>query len=55
MSLRLNINDIRESEIQNIGYIELEDEETGEQILINTSDKEFRENYSKLIDQKIKR
>lgn len=41
--------DIREFEIPDIGLIELQDEETGEQILVDTSDPEFRENYSKLI------
>ncbi len=48
----ININDIRESEIPDIGYIELEDEETGEQILVNTSNKFFRENYAKMSQEK---
>ena len=47
--IAVNINDIREQEIPNIGYIELEDEETGEQILVNTSDKRFRNEYVKLV------
>lgn len=45
----ININDQRELEIPDVGYIELEDEETGEQILVNTSDHEFRKNYALLI------
>jgi len=45
----LRIIDPREKEIPDIGMIELEDEETGEQILVDTSDEEFRNSYSKLI------
>ena len=47
----LRIVDNRETEIPDIGLIELEDEETGEQILVDTSDGEFRRAYSELIDQ----
>jgi hypothetical protein len=50
--ITININDIREQEIPDIGYIELEDEETGEQILLDTSDPEFRRNYINMIRQK---
>jgi uncharacterized protein (DUF58 family) len=50
--IAINMNDVRESEIPDIGYIKLEDEETGEQILVNTSDKKFRNNYTKLINKK---
>ena len=50
--IAININDIRESEIPSIGYIELEDEETDEQILVNTSDKEFVKEYVRLINEK---
>ena len=35
-----------------IGLIELEDQETGEQILVDTSDVQFRESYSELISTK---
>jgi uncharacterized protein (DUF58 family) len=45
----ININDLREQQIPDIGYINLEDEETGEQVLVNTSDKDFRRKYSELI------
>jgi uncharacterized protein (DUF58 family) len=48
----INIADIRESEIPGIGYVYLEDEETGEQILINTSDEIFRKNFSSLISMR---
>jgi len=45
----LRIIDPREKEIPDVGMIELEDDETGEQILVDTSDEEFRNSYSKLI------
>ena len=47
--IALRIIDPRERTIPNVGMIELEDEETGEQILVDTSDKEFRESYHRLI------
>ena len=43
----ININDIREEELPDIGYMLIEDKETGEQLVINTSDKNFREFYTK--------
>jgi len=46
--IALRIVDLREREIPDIGMIELEDEETGEQILVDTSDEEFRNSYSRL-------
>ena len=50
----INISDIREKEIPEIGYAHLEDAETGEQILINTSDKNFQKQYREMVDEKIK-
>jgi len=47
--IALRIVDPREKEIPDVGMIELEDEETGEQILVDTSDEKFRNSYSKLI------
>jgi len=41
----INISDLREKEIPDIGLIQLEDEETGEQLLVDTSDSDFRINY----------
>ena len=35
-----------------IGLIELEDEETGEQILVDTSNEQFRNNYTQLMKQR---
>lgn len=49
--IALQITDKRETEIPNVGLIELEDEETGEQILVDTSDEKFRNAYSELITQ----
>lgn len=49
----VNISDLRESHIPEIGNVLLEDAETGEQVLVNTSDKQFRELYdSQLKEQK---
>jgi len=47
--IAMRIVDPREREIPDVGMIELEDNETGEQILVDTSDREFRNSYSKLI------
>jgi len=47
--ITLRIIDPREKEIPDVGMIELEDEETGEQILVDTSDEKFRNSYSRLI------
>ncbi len=49
--IAIKITDNVEKSLPNIGLIELEDEETGEQILVDTSDKEFRENYEKTIQE----
>ena len=38
----INLSDIRESELPDIGYTMLEDMESGEQLLVNTSDTNFR-------------
>ena len=45
----LKIFDPREKEISDVGLIELEDEETGEQILVDTSDSKFRDSYARLV------
>lgn len=45
----LKISDLREQEIPEIGLIELEDEETGEQILVNTSDPIFQKKYAEIV------
>ena len=50
--ISLKIIDPREQQLPDVGLIELEDQETGEQILVDTSDEQFRESYSKLISTK---
>ena len=47
--IALKISDLREQQIPNIGLIELEDEETGEQILVNTSDLEFQRKFFQIV------
>ena len=47
--IAIKICDEREKELPNVGYINLEDEETGEQILVDTSDDDFREKYAALV------
>ncbi|HMA82688.1 MAG TPA: DUF58 domain-containing protein [Candidatus Thermoplasmatota archaeon] len=49
--IALRIIDQRELEIPDIGLIELEDGETGEQILVDTSDEQFRKNYMQQIQK----
>jgi uncharacterized protein (DUF58 family) len=43
--IAIKIVDPREIELPNVGFIELEDTETGEQILIDTKDSEVRKNF----------
>ena len=47
----INISDSREQAMPSIGLVEFEDEETGEQLLVDTSDPVFRANYEKLAKQ----
>jgi len=47
--IAIRVTDKREREIPDIGYIELEDPETCEQLLVDTSDEEFRERYRALV------
>ena len=49
--IALRIIDTRERTLPDVGLIELEDEETGEQILVDTSDEKFRESYCELVVQ----
>ncbi len=50
--IAINLRDEREESLPEIGYVELEDEETGETIIVNTSDSEVRENFKKIIKEK---
>ena len=47
--IALRVTDEREREIPDVGHIELEDPETGEQLLVDTSDRAFRERYRALV------
>ena len=47
--------DIREQELPDIGLIELEDEETGEQILVDTKDEGFRLRFKEMVESRNKR
>jgi len=49
----INISDIKERKIPNIGYAYIEDSETGEQVLVNTSNKRFQKQYTKIMEQEI--
>jgi uncharacterized protein (DUF58 family) len=49
--IAIRVTDERESGLPDVGFIELEDPETGEQILVNTSDREFRERYAALVQE----
>jgi uncharacterized protein (DUF58 family) len=48
----VDISDVREEDIPDIGYVFLEDSETGEQMLVDTSDLEFRKRYTALANEK---
>ncbi len=48
----INISDIKEMEIPDIGYAYIEDSETEEQILVNTSSEIFQKQYTEIMNQK---
>ncbi|MBW2989761.1 DUF58 domain-containing protein [Candidatus Woesearchaeota archaeon] len=48
--IAIKVRDEREKDIPDVGLIELEDEETGEQVLVDTSDEGFRKSYKKLME-----
>jgi len=45
----INLFDVNEVNIPDVGYIFLEDKENGEQILVNTSDEDFKKLYTERI------
>ncbi|MFA5331847.1 MAG: DUF58 domain-containing protein [Methanoregula sp.] len=49
--LAIRITDPRELELPDIGLIELEDPESGEQVLVDTSDPVFRQRYGELVTE----
>ncbi len=46
--IAIRIEDKRESDFPNVGFVELEDSETGEQILIDSRDEKFRQKFAVL-------
>ncbi|RME54605.1 DUF58 domain-containing protein [Candidatus Woesearchaeota archaeon] len=50
----IKVNDVRETELPDVGLIQLEDEETGEQVLVDTSDEEFRQSYMDFVNEQEK-
>ncbi|NNC50408.1 MAG: DUF58 domain-containing protein [Flaviramulus sp.] len=49
----IRVYDQREEEIPNLGIVQMQDEETGELMLVNTTSKKVRLNYSKFYQQKV--
>lgn len=49
----IRIYDRREEDIPNLGMVQMEDEETGELILVNTGSKSVRRNYSKYYKERV--
>lgn len=48
----VDVHDAVEDMLPDIGYIEVEDEETGEEMIVNTSDPGFRQRYSRLMQRR---
>ena len=53
--IAVTITDPRERELPRVGFIELEDAETGETILIDTSDETLRKGFRQMSEEKIKK
>jgi uncharacterized protein (DUF58 family) len=49
----IRVYDKREEEIPNLGMVQMQDEETGEYMLVNTSSKKVRTNYGKFYNEKV--
>jgi uncharacterized protein (DUF58 family) len=49
----IRVYDRREEEIPNLGIVQMEDEETGELLLVNTGSKSIRTNYSKYYHERV--
>ena len=50
----IRVYDKREEDIPNLGVVQMQDEETGELMLVNTSSKTVRKNYNKFYHEKAK-
>lgn len=49
----IRVYDKREAEIPNLGMVQMQDEETGELMLVNTSSKTVRRHYGKFYQEKV--
>lgn len=49
----IRIYDRYEQNIPNLGMVQMEDEETGESVLVNTSSRKVRRNYSRFYNEKV--
>ncbi len=49
----IRVYDKREEDIPNLGMVQMQDEETGELMLVNTSSKKVRLNYGKFYNEKV--
>ncbi len=49
----IRVFDKREEEMPNIGMVQMQDEETGELLLVNTQSKTVRKNYAKFYHEKV--
>ena len=49
----IRVYDKREEDIPNLGIVQMQDEETGELLLVNTSSKKVRLNYGKYYSEKV--
>ncbi|REE27856.1 uncharacterized protein DUF58 [Winogradskyella pacifica] len=49
----IRIYDKHEEDIPNLGMVQMQDEETGELILVNTSSKKVRQNYNQFYNEKV--
>ena len=49
----IRVYDKREENIPNLGVVQMQDEETGEMLLVNTTSKKVRQNYAKFYKTKV--
>jgi len=49
----IRVYDPREEDMPNLGIVQMEDEETGESILVNTTSKKVRHNYGRFYREKV--
>ena len=49
----IRVYDKREESIPNLGMVQMQDEETGELLLVNTTSKKVRMNYGKFYQEKV--